>query len=91
MTKPIVVALAVALAAGLDCYNEAIDTLVRWCHEVVNPELSAGEQAAFVACYGAGIEIASILTGVGIEEVTADVRSAYRKYYQKEENGNNGQ
>ena len=77
--------------AALDRYREAIDTLARWCHEVDNPEISEGEQAALVACYGAGLEIASILTGASVEEVTADVRSAYRKYYQKEGNGDNGQ
>lgn len=71
--------------AALDRYREAIDTLARWCHEVDNPEISADEQAALVACYGAGLEIAMILTGAGFEEVTADVRSAHRKYYQKEE------
>lgn len=69
--------------AALDRYREAIDTLARWCNEVDNPELTEDERAALVACYGAGLEIASILTGAGVEEVTADIRSAYRKYYQK--------
>ena len=77
--------------AALDRYSEAIGTIARWCHEFDNPEISEGKQAALVACYGAGLEIASILTGAGVEQITADVRSAHRKYYQKEENGNNGQ
>ena len=71
--------------AALDRYCEAIGTLAGWCHVVTNPEISEGEQAALIACYGAGLEIASILTGAIVEELTADVRSAYRKYCQKEE------
>jgi hypothetical protein len=71
-------------AAVLNRYREAIDTLARWCNEVDNPEISAGEQAVLTACYGAGLEIASIVTGASVEEVTADVRSAYRKYYKEE-------
>lgn len=69
--------------AALDRYREAIDTLASWCNECDKPELSEDERVALVACYGAGLEIASMLTGAGVEEVTADVRSAYRKYYHK--------
>ena len=77
--------------AALDRYREAIDTLARWCREVVNSEISEGEKAVLITCYGAGLKIASILTGASVEELAVDVRSAYRKYCQKEENGNNGQ
>lgn len=64
--------------AALDRYREAIGTLASWCHEVVNPEISEGEKTVLITCYGAGLEIAMILTGAGLEEVMADVRSAYR-------------
>ena len=72
-------------------YQEAINTLAGWCHEVDNPKISEDKKVVLITCYGAGLEIASILTGASVEQITADVRSAYRKYYQKEENDNNGQ
>lgn len=65
--------------AALDRYREAIGTLAGWCHEVDNPEMQEGEKAVLITCYGAGLEIASILTGASVEQITADVRSAYNK------------
>lgn len=73
--------------AALVRYCEAIGTLAGWFHEVTNPEISEGEQAVLITCCGAGLEIAAILTGASVEEVMADVRSAYRKCCQKEESG----
>lgn len=66
-------------------YCKAIGRLAGWCHEVTNPEISKDEQAFLTICYSAGLEIASILTGASVEELTVDVRFACREYCQKEE------
>lgn len=70
--------------AALNRYREAIDTLARWYHVADNHEISAVEQAVNITYCVAGLEMASIVTGASVEEVTADVRSAYIKYYKRE-------